>query len=287
MLLNNSMKVFSLNNGGDNQGSHQGNCNLNAKIDGNCNNNLNTMIKLKTLIVDDELHGRESLVNLINEYCPEIEVVGEAESASSAKKLVYEKNPDVVFLDINMPVVDGFDFLESLPEKQFAVVFVTAHMEYGIRAVKAHAVDYLLKPVSIKELQQCVKTLVEMHSGKSTSGASQNGSGNEDKIVLSHFQGFSIHRIDEIIRLEADDNYTVVYLKDKTPITISKTLKHFEDCCGNSFFRIHKSHLINLKYLKEFSNLDGGFAIMDDGSKLPVSRRKYSEFMEKAKNSRK
>jgi two-component system LytT family response regulator len=273
--------------GDKNQGSSQGNCYLSEKTVSNNKDNLNDMVKLKALIVDDEEHGRENLINLLNDYCPEIEITGAAESAAKAKKLVYDKNPDVVFLDINMPVVDGFDFLESMPDKQFSVVFVTAHMEYGIRAVKAHAVDYLLKPVSIRELQQCVKTLVEMHSGTNTSGANQDGSGNEDKIVLSHFQGFSVHNIDELIRLEADDNYTVVYLKDKKPVTISKTLKHFEDCCGNSFFRIHKSHLINLKYLKEFSNLDGGFAIMADGSKLPVSRRKYSEFIEKAKNSRK
>jgi len=241
------------------------------------------MVKLKALIVDDEPIGRASLLSLLNEYCPEIEVAGEAESASQAKKLVYETYPDVIFLDINMPVMDGFDFLESLPSRNFSVVFVSAHMEHGIRAVKAHAVDFLLKPVSIKELQQCVRNLIQMYSKNNQTNINQEKETSNNKIVLTHFQGFSVHDIDEIIRLEADDNYTKVYINGKKPVTISKTLKHFEGCCGDAFFRIHKSHLINLKYLKEFTKEDGGYAIMTDGSKLAVSKRKLSDFIEKVK----
>ena len=244
------------------------------------------MLKLKVIIVDDEPVGRKSLLSLLQEYCPEIEVIGESDSAQSAKKLVYKKNPDVVFLDINMPVMDGFDFLESLPERNFSVVFVSAHMEHGIRAVKAHAVDFLLKPVSIKELQQCVKNLVQMYSENQRRNGNAEKETSNHKIVLTHFQGFSVHDIDEIIRLEADDNYTKVYIKDKKPVTISKTLKHFEDCCGDTFFRIHKSHLINLKYVKEFTKEDGGYAIMSDGSKLAVSKRRLSEFIEKVKTGK-
>lgn len=241
------------------------------------------MFKLTALIVDDEYSGRKSFKLLLKDYCPEIDVIAEADSAHTAKKLVYDLNPDVVFLDVNMPVMDGFDFLDSLPERHFSVVFVSAHMEHGIRAVKAHAVDYLLKPVSIKELQLCVRNLVQAHKlSKSVDANSENYNSNH-KIILSHFQGFSVHDINDIIRLEADDNYTKVFINNKIPITISKPLKHFEDCCGETFFRIHKSHLINLKFLKEFTNQDGGYAIMTDGTKLAVSRRKLSEFMDKVK----
>jgi two-component system, LytTR family, response regulator len=241
------------------------------------------MQKLKALIVDDEPIGRANLLSLLDKYCPEIKVTGEADSAAEAKKIVYKTNPDVVFLDINMPVMSGFDFLESLPSRDFAVVFVSAHMEHGIRAVRAHAVDFLLKPVSIKELQQCVKNLVQIQNGDDKTYNNHTKDSSAGKIVLTHFQGFSIHDSDDIIRMEADDNYTKVYLKDRKPVTISKTLKYFEDCCGEAFFRIHKSHMINLKYLKEFTKEDGGMVIMTDGTKLAVSKRKLSEFTEKVK----
>jgi two-component system, LytTR family, response regulator len=242
------------------------------------------MQKLKAIVVDDELYGRESLINLVKTYCPEIGITGEAESAVEAKKLIYNLNPDVVFLDINMPEMDGFDFLESIPNKQFSVVIVTAYMEHGIRAVKAQAVDFLLKPVSIKELQQCAKTLVDMRYRQN--GEIKNGYDGEKhtRVVLSHLQGFSIHDINDIIRIEANDNYSKVFINGSKTLTISKPLKHFENCCGETFFRIHKSHLINLKFLKEFISQDGGYAIMTDGSRIIVSRRRLPEFMDKVKN---
>jgi two-component system, LytTR family, response regulator len=243
------------------------------------------MQKLKALIVDDEPIGRANLLSLLDKYCPEIKVIGEAGSAAEAKKIVYKTNPDVVFLDINMPEMSGFDFLESLPSRNFSVVFVSAHMEHGIRAVRAHAVDFLLKPVSIKELQQCVLNLVKIQNGEDKSNNNHAKDSPGGKIVLTHFQGFSIHDSDDIIRMEADDNYTKVYLKDSKPVTISRTLKYFEDCCGQSFFRIHKSHMINLKYLKEFTKEDGGMVIMTDGTKIAVSKRKLPEFVERIKNN--
>ena len=241
------------------------------------------MQKLKALIVDDEPIGRANLLSLISEFCPEIKVVGVADSGAEAKKIVCKINPDVVFLDVNMPVMNGFDFLDSLPERNFSVVFVSAHMEHGIRAVKTHAVDFLLKPVSIKELQQCVKNLLLMQNSNHISNGYSGHESHNNKIILTHFQGFSVHDLDEIIRMEADDNYTKVFIKDSKPVTISKTLKYFEDCCGHSFFRVHKSHIINLRYFKEFTKEDGGLAILTDGTKIPVSKRKASDFIEQIK----
>lgn len=239
------------------------------------------MIKLKVLIIDDEFHARENLKTMLNDYCPEVEVIGEADSGISAKKLIYENNPEVIFLDINMPVMDGFDFLESLHERNFSVVFVTAHMEHGIRAVKARAVDYLLKPLSIKELQICIKNLLQIHRKENQNTV--NKANSKHKIILTHLQGFSVYETDDIIRFEADGNYSKVYLTDRKPMTISKPLKYFEETGGEDFFRVHKSHLINLKYFKEFLNQDGGYAILKDGTKIEISRRKLPEFIDKVK----
>jgi two-component system LytT family response regulator len=237
------------------------------------------MNKLKAIIVDDELHGRENLKNLLDTYCPEIKVIATADSAVQAKILVLENELDVVFLDINMPVLDGFDFLESLEQQNFMLVFVTAYEQYGIKALKAHPIDYLLKPINIKELQQTVKQLV-IRSKK----VSKMPSGKTNKIMVPIAHGFTILDCEHIIRFMADDCYTKIYTSEDKLITVSKTLKEFESIVpSENFFRIHKSHLINLHYVKEFSNLDGGFVTMKDGSKLELSRRKIHEFVQKVK----
>ena len=233
---------------------------------------------LKAIIVDDELSGRENLKTLIESYCTEIEVLDTASSAVEAKKKVTELSPDVVFLDINMPVLDGFDFLESVDSSKFMIVFVTAHDEYAIRAIKAKAIDYLLKPVNIRELQQTVKRLVNNSKDNLISST------DSEKIILPVSHGFKVMNAVEIIRLEAEDCYTHVFTTKEKKITISRTLKEFEDrVSGNYFFRVHKSHLINLNHIKDYSKLDGGCITMSDGVKIQVSRRKGAEFAEKFK----
>jgi len=237
------------------------------------------MNKLKAIIVDDELHGRENLKNLLDTYCPEIKVIATAESAVQAKILVLENEPDVVFLDINMPVLNGFDFLESLEQQNFMLVFVTAYEHYGIKALKAHPIDYLLKPINIKELQQTVKQLVIR-----SKEISKMPYGKTNKIMVPIAHGFTILDCEHIIRFMADDCYTKIYTSDGKSITVSRTLKEFESIVpAEYFYRIHKSHFINLHYVKEFSNLDGGFVTMKDGSKLELSRRKIHEFVLKVK----
>lgn len=233
---------------------------------------------IKGLIVDDELSGRENLKNLIESYCTEIKVVGTASSAIKAKDMINRLSPDVVFLDINMPVLDGFDFLESVDSSKFMIVFVTAHSEYAIKAIKARAIDYLLKPINIKELQQAVNRLVNHSNDKS------NLLKDVDKIILPVAHGFKVMNADEIIRLEAEDCYTHIFTTAGKKITISKTLKEFEDrLTGNNFFRVHKSHLINFNHIKDYSKLDGGCITLSDGVKILASRRKGAEFTEKYK----
>ena len=233
---------------------------------------------LKAIIVDDEFSGRENLRTLIESYCPEINVLGTASSAAEAKLIVTELSPDVIFLDINMPVLDGFDFLESVDSSKFMVVFVTAHDEYAIKAIKAKAIDYILKPINIKELQQAVKRLVNNFNNYLTS------SNHIEKIILPVSHGFKVMNVDEIIRLEAEDCYTHIFTTKEKKITISRTLGEFEDKVPKDyFFRVHKSHIVNLRHIKEYSKLEGGCIIMSDNTKIDVSRRKGTEFADKFK----
>ncbi|MDP3462252.1 MAG: LytTR family DNA-binding domain-containing protein [Bacteroidales bacterium] len=243
-----------------------------------------TSPKLTAIIVDDELHGRENLNKIIGTYCPEVEVLGLAESAVQAKLLVYSLKPDVIFLDINMPVLDGFDFLEEFDDRNFMVVFVSAFMEYGISAVKAGAADYLLKPISIKELKLTIKKLLAIHSKSQKTEIQYDN----DKLVIPASHGFNVLAVDEIVRLEGDGCYTTVVMKDQKKTVVSRTLKDFEDSLpGEKFFRIHKSHLINLRYVKDYSNLSGNFVTMADESRIEISRRKAPDFIQKIKTSMK
>jgi len=236
--------------------------------------------RLKAIIVDDELFGRENLKKIIQTYCHEIEVLGCADSVVSAKKLVSVHQPDVVFLDITMPVLDGFDFLKEYDVPHFMVVFVSAHEEFGINAVKAGAADYLLKPVNIKELKQTVKKLLLLQSSR----AKDEILFDADKLVLPASHGFHVLRVDDIIRLEAEGSYTKVFVKGGRDTMVSRTLKDFEDTIPKEkFFRIHKSHLINLNFVKEYSNAGGSSVTMADGSRIEVSRRKAPEFIQKMK----
>ena len=233
---------------------------------------------IKGLIVDDELSGRENLKSLIESYCSEIEIIGTASSAVEAKNILSYLSPDVIFLDINMPVLDGFVFLDSIDSGRYMIIFVTAHEEYAIRAIKAKAVDYLLKPIDIRELQQSIKKLVYYFS--------QNISifPQSQKVIIPVSHGFKVMNADDIIRFEAEDCYTHIFASKEKKITVTRTLKEFEDKVSpNNFFRVHKSHIINLSYIKDFTNLDGGCITMGDGIKIHVSRRRITEFIKKFK----
>ena len=236
--------------------------------------------KLSAIIVDDELHGRENLKKIIENYCPEIDILGSADSVVIAMELVNIHNPDVVFLDINMPVLDGFDFLDEYEDRDFMVVFVSAHEEFGINAVKVGATDYLLKPLNIKELKQTVKKLLALKNREIKVETVHE----TDKLVLPASHGFDVLEFDDVIRLEADGCYTQVVIKNGKNKMVSHTLKDFEDTLPKErFFRVHKSHLINLKYIKEYSNYSGNYVTMTDGSKVEISRRKAPEFIQKIK----
>lgn len=241
---------------------------------------LNAPVILKAIIIDDELHGRENLNKILEIYCPEVEVLGCADGVVSAIELVANHQPEVVFLDINMPVLNGFDFLDEFDQHDFLVVFVSAHMEFGIKALKAGASDYLLKPINIKELKQTIKKLQAIKSERIKREVYQK----TDQLILPATHGFDVLVFDELIRLEAEGCYTKIFIKNGKSKLISRTMKAFEDTLPkDKFFRVHKSHLINLSCIKEFSNLGGTYVTMTDGSKVEISRRKAPDLMLKLK----
>lgn len=233
------------------------------------------------IIVDDEEPGRKNLAVLLHKYCPEIELIAEAASATEAKQKILSLQPEVLFLDVQMPELDGFDLLDSLSQKDFYIIIVTAHAEYGIQAVKAGAVDYILKPIVIKELQQAIKKIIEKDTLKQ---ADLPQIISQERISLSHTNGFAIVELKNISHLEADDNYTRVFVEENNAIKtyyISKPLKQFEDNLpDSSFFRLQRSYIINLHHIKEYLREDGGVVVMKDGSKIIIPRARNNDFME-------
>jgi two-component system, LytTR family, response regulator len=236
------------------------------------------MQKYTAVIIDDEEDSRNNTKNMLQNYCPEIEVVGEAASGPEGKLKIQELKPHVVFLDINMPGMNGFQMLEGIYNRDFCVIFLTAYSEHGITAVKAGATDYLLKPLMLSELQGAIRKVVQHYEAKGTPAAKV-----EDKnlVLINHSKGFTLVDFKDIIWLEANDNYTNLYLNAQKKIIASKTLKEFEVILpSNDFFRIHRSALINVNYVKEYSNNEGGEVILSDGTHVQVSKARIQEFAE-------
>jgi len=247
------------------------------------------MEKLKAVIVEDEEASRETLHNYINKYCPEVEVLEMADSVKSGLEAIKRTYPDVVFLDIEMPYGNAFDLLDSLDEIPFEIIFVTAYRDYAIKALNLSAAYYILKPIDIDELVFAVKKIAErkkegeanfhtkilMENIKSTSIQNK-------KIVLPQMDGFEVVNINDILRAEANDNYTNFYLTSGKTFLVSKTLKHFDDLlCEFDFIRIHKSHLVNLQYITKYIKGKGGQVRMSDDSFVDVSATRKKELLER------
>ena len=239
---------------------------------------------MRAIVVDDEAGARGALINLLGNYFEDIEVIGEADGVESGKKLITEKKPDLLFLDVQMQDGTGFDLLAGIDRSNLQVIFVSAHDYFAITAIKFSAVDYLVKPVEPVELQKAIdkirqqKSLTEVQKKLDLLLTNVN---KIEKIALPSLNGIEFVKIDDIVRCEAESNYTVFFLINGEKVTVSKTLKDYEDIlCQNNFFRIHKSVIINIKYLKKYVKGDGGSVIMEDGSELLVSRRRKDDFLE-------
>jgi len=258
------------------------------------------MKKYNAIIVDDEIQTCEGINNLIAQYCPEIHVCGLAGSAEDGRILLKRFSVDFLFLDISMPNEDGFMFLQSLTPSNYGVIFVTAYQEYALRAIKASAIDYLLKPVNPYELQEAVAKSIrnyELRQSKTQErevyyeslGNLQTHLNSRGafitKLTVNELSGFQIVDVADIVYLEADDNYTILNLANKKQIVATRTLGEFEKIFeGTQFYRIHKSAIINMNYLAGFSNLEGSFAELKNGKRIEISRRKVLEFRERVKH---
>jgi len=239
------------------------------------------MQKYRAVIIDDEEDSRSNTRNMIQNYCEELEVVGEAENGPDGKKKIQELKPHVVFLDINMPGMNGFQMLEGIYNRDFCVIFLTAYSEHGITAVKAGATDYLLKPLMLSELQSAVRKVVQHYEAKGGAGVAGKPEENKNIVLINHSKGFTLVDFKDIVWLEASDNYTNLFLNGQKKIVASKTLKEFESILPDSeFFRVHRSALVNIAYVKEYSNHDGGEVILSEGTRVQVSKARTQEFAE-------
>ena len=243
---------------------------------------------LKALIVDDEFNARNNLKILIDEFCPELKIIGLVESAEEARIIIEKEKPDVVFLDIAMPKEDGFSLLKSYENRDFSVVFTTAYNEYALKAFKENAIDYLEKPISIDDLQKAVQKVMKVHgSNEQITPAELSELVDEamedknDRISVPTRDGYVIIRNTDIVHLEASDNYTMIYLIDGSRHLSSKNIKVYEENLNQEvFFRTHKSHIINVEHhLKEFSRSEGNMAVLTNGINVPIARRKMSNFL--------
>ncbi len=236
------------------------------------------------IIIDDELKGRVALSRKLYDYCKDVSLTGEAENGEEGIKLIEKLKPDIVFLDIEMPRMNGFDMLHRLPEKNFDLIFTTAYDQYAIKAIKYAAFDYLLKPVDIEELKLAVSksNAQNRNTEKKLEVLDQNLHGKTilNKIAIPSLDGLLFFNIADIVHLEANSNYTAIYFSNRPKLIASKTLKDFEDLLPTDiFFRTHHSHLINLNYIKRYIKGDGGQIELQDGTFVDVARRKKEEFL--------
>jgi two-component system, LytTR family, response regulator len=244
-------------------------------------------MKIRSIIVDDEDKSRDNLRALLGEYCPAVEIAGEANSAATALKLIKQLEPQLIFLDIEMPGGSGFQLLQSLPaHRNFEVIFVTAYDQYGIAAVKACAIDYVLKPIDTLELSGAVEKAMAQIIPQQDNNRLRELIANigrpiaENRIAFPLADKIIFAAPDDIIRLEAAGNYTHVYLSGQKKIIVCKTLKEYSDLlAGQHFIRTHQSHLINSRKITAWIKTEGGAISMEDGSQVPVSRQRKDEVL--------
>jgi two-component system LytT family response regulator len=238
---------------------------------------------LSCIIIDDELHCIDALSAIIKKkFSDKIKVIGSTVHPKDAAELIKRMNPDVVFLDIEMPNYNGMQILSHFPEKNFAVVFTTAYDKYALQALKADATDYLLKPINIGELQAAIEKCIT----QKTLGYNKNEWAEEkfprQKIMLASTKGILLADIKDIVRIEANNNYCTFYFINKPKITMAKTLKEFEEYLKyNNFFRVHQSHMVNLLYVESYESGLTDYVVLSNNEKIEISRRRKAEFLEK------
>lgn len=246
---------------------------------------------IRCVIVEDEEMARNVLKSLLAQYCPDVMVCAEADDVISGKNMIETFRPDLVFLDIEMPGGSGFKLLTSIENKDFEVIFITAYEQFAIKAIRHDALDYILKPIDPKELVAAVEKVNEAKYKKTLKKQYDNLLKNLDpeqlvvrKISLSTADKIHLIDVDDIIRCESDNYYTIIFFKDGTSLMVSKTLKDMEQKLEEyDFVRTHKSHLVNMRCIMNFIK-DEMMVVMTDGTKVPVSKRKKEKILEVINN---
>jgi two-component system LytT family response regulator len=241
---------------------------------------------MTAVIVDDEKHCREVLEHLLHKYCSEIKLLASCNGAEEALRVLKTQSPDILFLDIEMPDMNGFQLLEKLSDPGFAIIFTTAYNEYALKAIKQSALDYLLKPVDKDELIIAVQKAKESKTAKTATGIENlfemlSIKKKEKRFAVPTQEGLVMVNSGDIIYCESNSAYCKIFFIGKPlPLVLSKTLKELEEVLtGNDFFRIHHSYLINLQYFQKYIKGEGGEVVMNNGSRLPVSRTRKQDFL--------
>ena len=235
---------------------------------------------IKAILIDDEGHCLDTLNILLNDYCPQVQVVDQCMSGKKALEAIGKLKPDLVFLDIEMPAMNGFEMLEQFAEIPFAVIFTTSYDQYAIKAIRFSALDYLLKPVDPNELVSAVKKVQEQRHLPMAEQFQmllkkiQAKDHHFNKLAVPTSDGFELVPADQLLRCEADDNYTHLYLKNKNKIIACRTLKEVEEQLQdfNFFIRVHHSHIVNLNEVTKYVRGEGGYLVLSDGASVNVSR---------------
>lgn len=240
---------------------------------------------MRAIIIDDEKHCREGLAILLKKYCPQVELLDNFGEPKAALKFIEEQKPELVFLDIEMPEMNGFELLESCEERNFEVVFTTAYNEYAIKAIRHSALDYLLKPVNKNELMEAVERVKAGKAAETSSRVDKlldllSNKKGHGKIALPAMEGLIVINVSDILYCESESAYTRFFMIDKRCITVSKVLKDAEALLADKgFYRVHHSYVINMAYVQKYIRGDGGEVIMSNGVNIPVSRTKRQDFL--------
>ena len=248
-------------------------------------------MKIRSILVEDELAAREALKSYLGKYCPQIELIGEAQQIKEAVPMIHALHPQLLFLDVEMPFGNAFDILEACKDLQFETIFVTAFSEYSLRALNMSAAYYLLKPVSIEELITAVNKAQETIIQQECFNRNQIMLDNfrekapeRHQLILPTLEGFEVVKLSDIIRLRANGNFTDVHLIDGRKKMVCRLLKYFADLLPNPFLRVHKTHIINTDFVKTYHKSAGGYIIMSDNAEVELSPNYKEAFLGRFQN---
>lgn len=238
-------------------------------------------MELKAVLIDDEAQSREILRNYLGKYCERVTIVGEGANVQEGLEAIAKADPDLVFLDVEMPFGNAFDLLEQLPDRNFETVFVTAYQQYAIDALNSHAAYYLMKPIAIDDLVAAVDHVREIKAQEARLHDRVLKAVNrvEGKITIPQMDGFEVLDISQILFCKADDNYTEIHLKGKK-VLVSKTLRYFEEALQEfPFARVHKSYLVNVGEVVRYRKGKGGSVVLASGIEIQVAPSRKKELL--------